>query len=742
MPKKNSTNLTKNKPASTKQDGKHWINLFGFGEKDRLRKRIVQQDEQIRILNNMLGSERRRSVQLALLSEVEQSLKTVLDQPVAAQLVVTAIQHALKSDVVTILTYNAEHKEFNVLAIAGKSKWYLPPSYRHRPDQALISRAARQRKTVLVSDTRLEPDFIRLENQGFLSEMVVPLIFHGNLKGVLTLEHEKTGMFTPSDANAMEIVAEQLVDAWERSNYHQRLTELIQEGITLSTLFDTQAAIEQVALTARKILEARFTFVTLLDPGGGFTRTAHAGNAPQLLRSLKTNPENNPLIQKVLTANGTIIIRDIRKSKLAANLKIEQTTLKGLMAFPIRLHKLNIGVILIFGKHKQAFFSENDESLVNLIASQTAAAIESAWLYQELRSTLETATLLFQLSTQIMEAEDLHHAAEVIIETAFKLGHASLAGIVLYTPDHQVQVQAEVDANGIQPGTIPPQNIIEQALQTRQTVIVTDDRFASKVCLPLQTPHRIYGVLWLDIPEGRWNQSHASANLQTLTHQATIALERSLLLDQTSNQARQLEAAYHELETIYDQTLATLTSALDARDRETEGHSTRVAKIACRLGEEIGLTPRQIKALERGALLHDFGKIGISDAILLKPGPLTDEEWQIMRRHPEIGARIMEGIPFLTETIPVLRYHHEHWDGSGYPLGLAGDEIPLLARIFAVVDAFDAMVSDRPYHKGTTGKSAGDYLQTQSGTFYDPEIVTAFVDMLKGNRFSDLFRKK
>ena len=333
-------------------------------------------------------------------------------------------------------------------------------------------------------------------------------------------------------------------------------------------------------------------------------------------------------------------------------------------------------------------------------------------------------------------------AAEVIIQTAFKLAHASLAGVVLYSSDGQVQVQAEVDASGIQPGTTMPQKIIEQALQTRQTVIVTDDRFASKVCMPLQTPRQIYGVLWLDIPEGLWNKSRASANLHALTHQATIALERSLLLDQTSHQARQLEAAFHELETIYDQTLATLTSALDARDRETEGHSIRVAKIASRLGEEFGLTARQIKALERGAVLHDFGKIGISDAILLKPGPLTDEEWQIMRRHPEIGARIMEGIPFLSETIPVLKYHHEHWDGSGYPSGLAGDEIPLLARIFAIADAFDAMVNDRPYHKRMPEELARDYLESQSGTYYDPEIVAVFIEMLINDRFSDLTGKK
>src|SRR5678809_759446 len=176
-------------------------------------------------------------------------------------------------------------------------------------------------------------------------------------------------------------------------------------------------------------------------------------------------------------------------------------------------------------------------------------------------------------------------------------------------------------------------------MQTGQSIIVSIEN-GSLVCYPLLTRGRTYGALWMNIPESR-GQNYA--NLQTLANQAAIALERSILLSESRQQAKQLEAAYAELEITYDQTLTSLMSALDARDRETEGHSVRVSRLTCLLAEEIGLNSQQLKALERGALLHDIGKIGITDTILHKPGKLTDDEWKTMRIHPDIGARIEKG---------------------------------------------------------------------------------------------------
>jgi putative nucleotidyltransferase with HDIG domain len=229
------------------------------------------------------------------------------------------------------------------------------------------------------------------------------------------------------------------------------------------------------------------------------------------------------------------------------------------------------------------------------------------------------------------------------------------------------------------------------------------------------------------------------ANIKRLADQAAIAVERTILLAESRHQAKQLEAAYAELELTYDRTLTALMSALDARDRETEGHSTRVSRLSCLIGQALGLGEHQLKALERGALLHDIGKIGISDTILHKPGKLTEDEWRIMRIHPDIGARIVEGIPFLQDTLPVIRYHHERWNGSGYPVGLHGNDIPIQARIFAVADVFDALTSNRTYRKKSSPEEAIDYIREQTGILFDPEVVEAlqgvpYTDFIQGKR--------
>jgi HD-GYP domain-containing protein (c-di-GMP phosphodiesterase class II) len=164
-----------------------------------------------------------------------------------------------------------------------------------------------------------------------------------------------------------------------------------------------------------------------------------------------------------------------------------------------------------------------------------------------------------------------------------------------------------------------------------------------------------------------------------------------------------------------------------------------VSRLTCLLGEEIGLTGQQLKALERGALLHDIGKIGIKDEILHQPGKLHDEEWQVMRIHPDIGARIVEGIPFLQDTLPVIRYHHERWDGSGYPVGLKNYEIPIQARIFAIADVFDALTSKRTYRKKASAEEAIEYMKEQAGILFDPMIVEAltripYKDLTEGEK--------
>ena len=182
-----------------------------------------------------------------------------------------------------------------------------------------------------------------------------------------------------------------------------------------------------------------------------------------------------------------------------------------------------------------------------------------------------------------------------------------------------------------------------------------------------------------------------------------------------------------DLQTSYDLTLDALSAALDLRDRETEGHSRRVVEYTSRLAEKIGLDKETIKNIRRGALIHDIGKIGVPDAVLHKPGSLDDSERMVIERHPQAGYNMLAGIPYLREEIQIVICHQEKWDGTGYPYGLRGQEIPIGARLFAIADTFDALTSDRPYRHGCSYEAARKVIEDEAGRQFDPQAVEAFL---------------
>ncbi|TVR67203.1 MAG: response regulator [Spirochaetaceae bacterium] len=214
---------------------------------------------------------------------------------------------------------------------------------------------------------------------------------------------------------------------------------------------------------------------------------------------------------------------------------------------------------------------------------------------------------------------------------------------------------------------------------------------------------------------------HAMLRRKDREHQ--IALERTV-----DERTRELRGALERIAETYRSTILALGSALEMRDVETQAHSLRVSRYTGIIAEAMGIRDHDtLENMERGAYLHDIGKIAVPDSILLKKGALTDTEWELMRTHPLAGVRLLERIEFLHQAIPLVRSHHERWDGRGYPEGLRGESIPLEARIFAVADTFDAITSDRPYREGRSFQVARDEILRESGSQFDPEVVQAFL---------------
>jgi PAS domain S-box-containing protein/putative nucleotidyltransferase with HDIG domain len=238
---------------------------------------------------------------------------------------------------------------------------------------------------------------------------------------------------------------------------------------------------------------------------------------------------------------------------------------------------------------------------------------------------------------------------------------------------------------------------------------------------PYRARHKNGEYVWLEttakiIYDQEKNATEVQASSRDITErkQAQVALQR----------------ANEDLREAYDRTIEGWVLALDLRDHETEGHTQRVTEMALRLARELGCTDEELLHIRRGALLHDMGKMGIPDEILQKPGPLTEEEWSIMRRHPLYAYQMLSPIHYLNQSLIIPYSHHERWDGSGYPQGLKGEDIPLFARLFAVVDVWDALSSDRPYRKRLPPQDVANYLQEEAGRLFDPYIVEKFLSLV------------
>jgi len=258
--------------------------------------------------------------------------------------------------------------------------------------------------------------------------------------------------------------------------------------------------------------------------------------------------------------------------------------------------------------------------------------------------------------------------------------------------------------------------------QAKLVEINTGEDFAAIYAIPLISKGEVKGVLEVFhrtpfFADGDWVDF-----FRTLGRQAAIAIDNAELFNR-------LQRSNEDLFIAYDQTIEGWSRALDLRDRETEGHTQRVAKMTVQLARQLGISDAEMVYLRWGALLHDIGKMGVPDAILLKPGRLTGEEEKVMRMHPTYAYDLILPIEYLRPALDIPHYHHERWDGGGFPKGLKGEQIPLAARLFAVVDTWDALRSDRPYRASWQEEKIRAYLREESGSHFDPKMVEAFLEM-------------
>jgi len=387
-------------------------------------------------------------------------------------------------------------------------------------------------------------------------------------------------------------------------------------------------------------------------------------------------------------------------------------------------------------------FGEDEARLLSAIADIAANAIERATLHEETEGNLQRLAALRAIDAAISASLDLHLTLNILVEQVVTLLRIDAADVLLLnTVSRSLEYAAgrgfrsPVPSHSWWPAS---QGYAGRAVVERRMIGLPDlsvaepdslrapglahENFRSYYGVPLIAKGRVVGVVEIFHRAALHPDADWLSFLEALTGQAAIAIDSARLFND-------LQRSNLDLGLAYEATIEGWSRAMDLRDKETEGHTQRVTELTSRLARALGVSEDEIVHIRRGALLHDIGKMGVPDQILLKPGPLTDDEWTSMRRHPGLAYEMLLPIAYLRRALDIPYCHHEKWDGTGYPRGLSGETIPLAARIFAVVDVWDALRSDRPYRSAWAEDMVRDHIRSLSGTHFDPRVAEAFLQL-------------
>ena len=524
------------------------------------------------------------------------------------------------------------------------------------------------------------------------------------------------------------------------------LSALYSGAQKLSQSLDLAELARNAVFTSVSSFQARFAWIGGIEPGGVKLRLlAHYPEIPEFKRlvTLQWGESGDGFLPgRALRDGAPVVVEDLAREKSATPWLADALSegLKTGASFPLTSREKTLGALTLFSE-QPGFFTRERVKFFQAYARQAAASFENARLYEETEHRLDRINALCSIDTAITQSLDLRVIFDVLLDRLITQLKVDAADILLMDPNTMIFSWAagrgfrtravRETAQRLGEGNAGNAALQRRILGVEHVADTMDDRaeafaregFISYFAAPLVTKGQILGVLEL------FHRSHLSTDrewmdfLGMMASQAAIAIENAGLFDN-------LQRTNTELALAYDTTLEGWSRALDLRDRETEGHTTRVTALTLKLAKAIGMSESGMVHVRRGALLHDIGKMGIPDSILLKPGPLSGTEMEVMRRHPVYALDLLQPIAYLRPALPIPYLHHERWDGNGYPKGLKGEQIPLAARLFAVADVWDALRSDRPYRPPWPRKRVIEYMKSGAGTHFDPRIVEKFIEVV------------
>lgn len=474
---------------------------------------------------------------------------------------------------------------------------------------------------------------------------------------------------------------------------------------------------------------------------GKLKRVAARGNPEQDFPAALDS--NECIIGKSFSGGAPMTV-----SEFASDVDIDpqNTTIQagwGGVCLPIHTAQETIGILLI-GVNLPREITNKELSLLTTLAEIAGNAVHRTQLHEQTQKSLQRLSALRAIDQAITSSMDVNLSLNILVEQArTQLSVDAVSVLILNTNGQVLEYcagrgfdtkfatrtrlrlgEGYAGIAALERRTIFAPDLSVTGSATGRRELSTNEFFRAYFVIPLITKGHVKGVLELFHrspiqPEPDWINF-----LEALAGQAAIAIENSELFEN-------LQRSNHEMVMAYDATIEGWSRALDLRDHETEGHTQRVTDMTIQLARAVGIPQDEMIHIHRGALLHDIGKMGVPDNILLKPGPLTDKEWVAMRKHPIYAYEMLSPIHYLRPALDIPFCHHERMDGSGYPRGLKGESVPLAARIFSVVDVWDALRSDRPYRSAWPDNKVKDYIIRLSGVQFDEQIVNIFMGLIQ-----------
>ena len=534
-------------------------------------------------------------------------------------------------------------------------------------------------------------------------------------------------------------------DHIETGKQNKQLKRLVELSVTLNSTLDLDALLRLITATATELLDCEAASILLYDEKQSRLYFAAAtGSDPRKLAEIPV-PIDASLAGTIFRTNQSIILNNVEQDPRHYSVASEHVRIQvgSLVGVPMLIKDRVIGVLEGINK-RGGIFSEQDESILSVTASHAATAINNARLFRDAERRAHYLEAVRDINNAVLNSLDIQLTLPQILSHVCARLEVDAADVLLL--DHHLNALTYADGLGfrtnafnkavlhlgdgvagrvaVEKKIVNIPNLREFGEEFTRARMLMDEGIVAYHAAPLIVKGHVKGVLEVFHRSTLDADSDWLAFFQALAEQTAIAIDSATLFTD-------LQRSNADLKLAYDATLLGWSHALDLRDKETEGHTQRVTRMSTQLARAFGLSEDEIIHIRRGALLHDMGKMGVPDSILLKTNQLTDDDWLLMRRHPQYAYEMLAEIDYLRPALDIPYCHHEKWDGSGYPRGLKGEEIPLSARLFAVVDVWDALYYDRPYRKGWTLDHTLEYIGEQSGKHFDPNVVELFLRIVR-----------